>query len=221
MIPLDRALQIVLGAARQPETETATLDDAHGRILAQDVTSDTDVPPFDKSAMDGYACRREDLRNELTVMEEIPAGHVPTHEIKANQCSKIMTGAMVPQGADCVIMVEFTKQVADDTIRFIGTDTSDNICLRAEDIKKGDVVLSKGVRLGAQHIAILAMTGCTSPLVYRRQRVGVVATGNELVTPDTEPAPSQIRNSNSYQICAHVRSATTVSLRTPRNRSMH
>ncbi len=210
MIPFEKALEIVMDAARQLETEAVALEDTHGRILAQDVTSDMDMPPFDKSAMDGYACRREDLGNELTVIEKIPAGYVPRHALKRNQCAKIMTGGMVPEGADCVIMVEFTKNLTDTTIAFKGKETKKNIAHKAEDLKKGDLVLSKGIRLRAQHIAVLATAGCTAPLVSRQPRVGVIATGNELVTPDKEPAPSQIRNSNSYQICAHVKSALAI-----------
>lgn len=207
MTEFEKAFEIVMDAARRLEAETVPLDSAHGRILAQDITSDMDEPSFDRSAMDGYACRQEDLGNELTVIEEIPAGYVPRKAIKRNQCAKIMTGGMVPEGADCVIMVEFTEKSSDNTIVFTGEKTKINIRPRAHHVKKGDVVLPKGIKLMVQHIAVLATFGCTSPLVSRRPRVGVIATGNELVDPGEQPPPSKIRNSNGYQICAHIASS--------------
>ncbi len=163
-----------------------------------------DIPPFDKSAMDGFACRREDLANELTIIETIPAGVSPKREIGPRQCAKIMTGAMVPQGADCVIMVEFTESLEGNKVRFTGGRTADNICGKAENIKAGQIVLRKGVRIKPQHIATLASVGCVRPLVASRPAVGIIATGNELVAPAQKPAISQIRDSNSYQLCAQV-----------------
>ena len=192
------------------ESEYVAINDAMNRILAEDVTSDMDIPPFNKSAMDGYACRRQDLANVLTVVETIQAGEVPRESIGANQCSKIMTGAVVPEGADCVIMVEFTEAVTDDTIRFTGEKTRDNICLKGEDTQKGEVVLHKGVRIGPQETAVLATVGCVKPLVARRPRVGIIATGDEVVEPSVTPSPSQIRNSNSYQLWAHIQSVGAV-----------
>ena len=106
--------------------------------------------------MDGFACRRADLSNELTVVEIIPAGYVHQKAIETNQCSKIMTGSMVPNGADCVIMKEHIETASENTIRFVGEKTADNICKKAEDIKAGDVVLPKGIKLKPQHITVLA-----------------------------------------------------------------
>jgi molybdopterin molybdotransferase len=180
------------------------ITEAANRILAEDVKSDTDIPPFNKSAMDGYACRREDLANELTMIETIRAGCSPKETIGPNQCSKIMTGGMVPQDADCVIMKEYVEMGADNTVRFVGEETADNICPRGEDIKAGDIVLRKGTRLRPQHVAVLASVGCAQPLVARRPRVAVIATGDELVEPSAKPAPSQIRDSNSFQLAAQV-----------------
>ena len=111
MIDLKEALRIVLDSAQPLRTERVELSAALGRILAQDVTADMDMPPFDKATVDGYACRRADLGNPLTVVETIPAGRVPEKAIGPNQCAKIMTGAAVPQGADCVVVIEQTEQV--------------------------------------------------------------------------------------------------------------
>ncbi len=253
MIDLKEALQIVLDSARPLGAERVELSDALDRILAEDVAPDMDVPPFDKATVDGYACRRADLANALTVVETIPAGRVPARAVGPNQCAKIMTGAALPQGADCVIMIEQTVQVAPDrgegvsplrseailasshpraaylgadvqgqdalatkneggtpsprgeaVIRFTGTETPDHIFRRGTDIRVGQVVLQKGGRVSPQYIAVLASVGCVQPLVARRPKVGVVASGDELVLPVTRPGPSQIRNSNGSQLVAQL-----------------
>ena len=175
MIPFEEAFRIVMDSARSVGSEGVDLDRALGRILAEDVASDIDMPPFNKSAMDGYACRRADLANELTIVEMIPAGRAPTKPIGQDQCAKIMTGAVVPEGADCVIMVEHTANPTPGTVRFTGKDTRDNICLRAEDIRAGDVVLRKGGRITPAHMAALASVGCVRPLVSRPAIIGVIA----------------------------------------------
>jgi len=204
MIPFDQAFDIVMNAARPIGTERIRIEQALNRILAEDIASDMDIPPFDKAAMDGYACCRADLGRELTVVETIAAGAAPTQSIGEAQCAKIMTGAAVPKGADCVIAVEFTEQLSEQTIRFTGKHTADNICLRAEDIKSGQIILSKGEKIQPEHIAVLATVGCVEPLVARQPRVGIIATGDELVEPSARPGSSQIRNSNSYQLAAQV-----------------
>jgi molybdopterin molybdotransferase len=210
MLKFDEALQIVISSARQLGTERVELGRAFNRVLAEDVVCDTDMPPFTKSVMDGFACRRADLTNELTVVETIPAGTMPKKRIGRNQCAKIMTGAVVPEGADCVIMIEHTEAVARNRIRFIGKDTDTNIAARGEDVKKGDVILRAGVLLRAQHIAVLASCGCARPLVTIAPRVGIIATGDELVEPDQKPTPYQIRNSNSFQLAAQVTGASAI-----------
>jgi molybdopterin molybdotransferase len=204
MIPFKKALEIVLGSARQLGTERVDIASAAGRVLAEDVESDIDMPPFNKSAMDGYACRREDLANELTVIEMIPAGVSPKSQIGPNQCAKIMTGAQVPEGADCVVMIEFTENPTENTIRFTGKDTESNICLQAEDVKAGQIVLSKGTVIRPQHFATLTAVGFVNPCVAVRPRVGILATGDELVEPSERPTAAQVRNSNSYQLTAQV-----------------
>ena len=204
MILFEEALEIAMASARPVGTERVELRGALDRILAEDVASDMDMPPFDKSAMDGCACRKGDLGNELAIVETIPGGSVPKKSIGENQCAKIMTGAMVPPGADCVIMVEYTENPTENTVRFTGQETRDNICVKAEDIKAGDVVLRKAERITPAHVALLASVGCARPLVSRKARVGIIATGNELVEPDQCPPPSHIRNSNGYQLVAQA-----------------
>jgi molybdopterin molybdotransferase len=160
--------------------------------------------------MDGFACRRADLANELTVIETIPAGVLPQKAIGPNQCAKIMTGAVVPAGADCVIMVEHTENTTQDRIRFIGEETNDNICLKSEDVREGDIVLRAGCKIAAQYIAVLASHGCMKPLVALQPRVGIIATGNELIEPAKKPTACQIRNSNGFQLAAQVTSVGAI-----------
>lgn len=210
MLPFDKALETVISSARQLDIERVEFSCALNRILAEDVRSDIDIPPFNKSAMDGFACRRADLGNELTVVETIPAGHVPQKSIGTNLCSKIMTGGMVPDGADCVIMKEYVETTSENTIRFVGEKTADNICQKAEDISTGDIVLCKGTVLKPQHIAVLASIGNTQPMVSKRPGVTVIATGSELVEPKSKPGPSQIRNSNSFQLSIQIESTGAV-----------
>ena len=212
MLPFEKALEAVLASAGQLDTERIDFTCALNRVLAENVKSDMDIPPFNKSAMDGFACRRADLDSKLTVIETIAAGAVPQKTIELNQCSKIMTGAMVSEGADCVIMKEYVEEEADSTIRFTGEKTADNICRKAEDIKAGEIVLNKGVIIEPQHIAVLASVGNTQPLVSKKPNVAVIATGSELVEPIEKLGPSQIRNSNSFQLAAQIESMGAVAM---------
>jgi len=203
-VSFQEAYDCMMGSAALLPCEPVELRCALGRVLAQDVVSDVDMPPFDKSAMDGYACRRADLSALLTVTEEIPAGKMPARPIGPLQCARIMTGAPVPAGADCVVMVEHTEALPDGRIRIADPHTADNICRRAEDVRRGDCVLKAGEIVTPAHIAVLASVGCATPRVARRPRVAVLATGNELVEPHVTPAGAQIRNSNGYQLCAQL-----------------
>ncbi len=207
MIELKEAYETMMSHARLLGSEQVTLDEALNRVLAEDVRSDIDMPPFIKAAMDGYACRRQDIGNELKIVEFLKAGAVPVKTISSNECSKIMTGGMVPEGADCIIIVEETEAAGKDTVRFTADKTSDNLCQKGEDMQVGDVVLTAGTMLKPQHIAMLASVGCVLPKVARKPRVGVVSTGDELVEPEIKPDVSQIRTSNSHQLIAQVLAA--------------
>ncbi len=204
MITFEEAKKIVMGTVVRTGIKSVSLAESLNRILAEDIESDMDMPPFDKSAMDGYACRREDFCKELTVIEEIPAGYCPKKDISASQCSKIMTGAVVPEGADCVIMVEYTEEIEGGKIRFTAKETRNNICYKAEDIKSGDIVLEKGVLIKPEHIAVLATLGCAEVLVADKPRVGIIATGSELVEPSEKAEGAKIRNSNGWQLAAQA-----------------
>ena len=202
MITYEKALEIVRAQSVLLGTERVDLHESLNRVLRQDVASDMDMPPFDKSAMDGYACRAEDARSVLEVIEVIPAGCQPQHAIQANQCAKIMTGAILPQGADCVIPVEDVAVLSETKIRFQGERIAPNICRRGEDVVAGQRLVSAGTRITPKEIASFALAGCSSPVVSRRPGVGIIATGDEIVEPQVAPQRAQIRNSNSYQLYA-------------------
>ncbi len=204
MVSYEEALNIIINSVIELDKEKVSLRESLGRILAADIVSDMDMPPFDKSAMDGYACRQCDLQHILSIIETIQAGSLPEHKILKDQCSKIMTGAMIPEGADCVVMVENSKKPGKDKVRFNNVNSNTNICYKAEDIKKGDVLLSKGTYIKAQHIAVLATAGCSKVPVARKPKVGIIATGDELVEPQEKVSGSKIRNSNSYLLAAQV-----------------
>ena len=204
MISFEEAYKIVMQSAFKTGIEAIPFIESYGRILAEDITSDTDMPPFNRSAVDGYACRRSDLHNDLEVLEVIPAGKVPKKTVGKNQCSKIMTGAIVPDGCDIVIMVENSEKLADGKIIFTRSDSKTNISLRGEDVKQGDIVLRTGKLIKPQDIAVMASVGHTSVLVSKKPVVAIISTGDELVNPDEVPSFSKIRNSNAYQLVAQV-----------------
>ena len=204
MLSFDKALKIVLDSASFLGSEKVSITDSLNRVLAEDVKSDIDLPPCDRAVMDGYACRREDIGNELSIIEVIPAGKKPEKKIEPNQCAKIMTGASIPNGADCVIMVEHTENPTEKTVRISGDNTNDFIRYKGEYITSGQVVLNKGIIIKPQHIAVLASAGCSEVLVSRKPKVGIIATGDELVEPHLKPETWQLRNSNSFQLAAQL-----------------
>ena len=205
MIKFEEAFEIVQNAAKLTlKSERVHFTESLGRILAEDIFSDINMPPFDKSAMDGFACRKQDISNELEIIEVLPAGSIPKNKVGENQCVKIMTGAIIPEGADCVIMVEYTDEMPDGNVRYTKKSTNSNICYFAEDIKKGELVLSKGLEIKPQHIAVMASVGEVRPLVSLKPRIGIISTGDELVEPECTPSLSQIRNSNGPQLAAQV-----------------
>ena len=210
MISYEEALQIVLKHTQKTVSEVVALQESTGRVLAEDVFSDINMPPFNRSAVDGYACRKADISQQLEIIETVRAGLFPAKNISPGQCTRIMTGAPVPEGADCVIMVEETVEISPDKVRFTGEKTKTNISPFAEDIREGELVLAAGTRIAPQHIAIMAAVGYINPMVAARIKVAVIATGDEIVEPHLKPGISQIRNSNGFQLTAQTGQAGAI-----------
>jgi molybdopterin molybdotransferase len=204
MITFEEALRIVMDSVFETGTETISFTGSAGRILAEQILSDIEMPPFNRSAVDGYACHSKDLKSDLEVLEVIAAGQIPEKIPGENQCSKIMTGAIVPEGCDIVIMVEDSATLPSGRIKFNGSDPKINISFRGEDVRIGDVVLEPGKLIKPQDIALMASVGHTRVQVKKMPRVGIISTGDELVEPSDTPGISQIRNSNAYQLLTQV-----------------
>jgi molybdopterin molybdotransferase len=204
MISYKEAYGVVMKSVFETEEETIPFTESAGRILAENIASDTDMPPFNRSAVDGYACHRSDLHKDLDVLEVIPAGKEPVKMVGKNQCSKIMTGAIVPDGCDIVFMVEESEKLTSGKIRFTGKDPKKNISFKGEDVKTGDAVLQRNKLIKPQDIAVMASVGHTNVIVKKMPQVGIISTGDELVEPYNSPGISQIRNSNAYQLLSQV-----------------
>jgi molybdopterin molybdotransferase len=213
MIPVAEAIGIVLAQTSALTVESVAISDSMGRILAEEIIADTDLPPFDRAQMDGYAVRAADVANapaRLKIVGESAAGAGWHHEMKAGEVVRIMTGAPVPAGADAVQKVEVTRELNGDgstsEVEILeAVEIGRSIVRRAEEIKAGQTVLRAGEDINAQTIATLASFGYAQVKVGRRPRVAVMATGSELVDVDRKPARDQIRDSNNYMIEAYAR----------------
>lgn len=211
MLSVDDALRLVLGEARPLVATNAPCAAALGLTLADDVASDVDSPPHDKAIVDGYAVRAADLAGgtaELTVLEEVVAGAIPSQAVTPGGCTRIMTGAPIPVGADAVVMVERTQLAGRKPERVRVDDprltVGQNITRRGTSMQRGEIVLRAGRQIRAVELGLLAEVGRTSVGVVPRPRVAVLATGNELVTASETPGPGQIRNSNEPLLVACV-----------------
>ncbi len=204
MITFEKAYEIVMDSAYFIGSERIDFRQSLNRILAESVVSDTDMPPFSKASVDGFACKKSDLVHDLEIIETIPAGRHPVKAIGHLQCSRIMTGAAVPEGADCVIMVEDTEIVDSSKVRFRSVFQKENIAYKGEDLKEGEIILKPGKLITPQDIAVMASVGHTSVLVGKKPYVGVISSGDELVEPWENTKLSQIRNSNSFQLLAQI-----------------
>lgn len=220
MIPIREAIQIITDQTRPLETEHILIVDAPGRILAEDVIADTDLPPFDRAQMDGYAVRSGDVANtpaRLRIAGESAAGAGWHHEMKAGEAVRIMTGAPVPKGADAVQQVELTRESADaqfvEILQSVAAGRS--IVRRGAEIRAGETVLRAGEDINAAMIATLASFGYAQVKVGRRPRVAIMATGSELVDVDQKPGKDQIRDSNNYTLAAYAKLAGATIERLP------
>lgn len=211
MISVEKALAIVLRSTPRLPHESVEFEQSLGRVLSEDVVSDVDLPPFPRSAVDGFALRACDLERlpaRLAVLAVVPAGVLPSFRIGPSECAQVMTGAPVPEGADAVQMVEKTREAGPGQVEVLeAVENGQNLAPRGSELKAGDTVLRSGTRVDPAGLAVLATVGKTRVLVGGRPRVAVAATGNELVDPSEKPGPARIRNSNGFAVSAQARQA--------------
>ncbi len=212
MLSVDEAIAAILGEVEPRPVVNAPLDDARGLVLAADIASDVDSPPFDKSQMDGFAVRAGDVADApttLSIIEEVTAGNVPQCPVETGQATRIMTGAPMPGGADAVVPIEqcdFTDNGDTVTVR-TSPQVGAFVIRQGAAMSKGESVLTAGICLSASSIGLLAESGRAEVSVFARPSVGILATGDELVPIDQKPGPGQIRNSNQTMLVAQVANA--------------
>ena len=221
MIPVTEAIQIVKEHTPTLATESVVLASALSRFLAEDIVADSDLPPFDRSQMDGYAVRASDLQavtpTRLKIVGESAAGRGWHQEMHSGQAVRIMTGAPVPAGADSVQQVELTRELDGGSEVEILEPVSlgRSIVRRGSEIKAGEAVLSAGEQINAGMMSVLASFGYAQVAVGKRPRVAVLATGTELVAVDEKPGRDQIRDSNNFSIGAYAELAGAIVERLP------
>lgn len=214
MLSVEEARQRMLDTIPILPSEKREILECTGYVLAEALHAEENIPPFDNSAMDGYAVRAADVKNAsekepavLSVVEMIAAGYAPTKQVAAGQAARIMTGAMMPQGANAVIMQEVTQQEGDEVKIFEGIDEAGNVRFTGESVAAGQQVMGKGKHLRPPEVSMLASLNCAAATVHRKPTVAIVSTGDEL-TPLGEPLePGKIRDSNRYGLYAQVEEA--------------
>lgn len=214
MLTVTQALDQIIREVAAFVPERVTLDDAFGLVTAEDVISQEDSPPFDKSLMDGYAVLSSDIANglrDLTIVDEVTAGRTPSRDISSGQATRIMTGAPIPKSADAVVPVERTELLdgVPDRVRILVDSIAPekNIIRKGTNKRTGEEIVSADRLLRAQELAALAELGGAQVSVRRKPVVSVLATGDELVATAQKPGPGQIRNSNEIMLCGQVSNA--------------
>lgn len=216
MLSVTNALETVSNSIPALTPVTSDLFSAQGLLLAEEVTSPLEVPPFDKACMDGYALRAEDIQHANTPLKligEITAGHVSDQHVQPGETIRIMTGAPMPQGSDSVIQHELTSLSDDEktvTFQSDSIPTGLNVLKQGGLIKLGETIFDQQTRLRPQELGVLAELGHTNLQVYPRPKVAVLATGDELVPADQTPGPGQIRNTNEIMLAEQIRQAGAV-----------
>lgn len=232
-VKVEEALESILASLDILTSEEVKITEALNRVLAEDIYADTDIPQLDNSAMDGYAVRFSDTLGAskdkpkfLEVIDDVQAGYLSKKILKNNQAIRIMTGAVIPEGADSVVMVEETEKcrididkvypvrnvksteekskIANGVKIFKELKLGENIRRKGEDIKNGDLVISKGIFLNSAHIGILASLGKSKIKVSRRPKVAILATGDEVVDVDEKLEPGKLRSSNTYTLYSQI-----------------
>ena len=207
-ILLEEALNILNENVEQLDIEEVNLMDGITRILAKDVFSEIDNPPFNKSAMDGYAIKAEDSKSEekINVIDKVFAGNVCNSLVTSKTAVRIMTGAPIPSGANAVIKQEEVKLIDHNYIVLNKSiKENENICFRGEDIKKGSLLVKKGKRLDYADIGIIASAGVEKINVYKLPKIALISTGDEVIDIDNKLMPGKIFNSNKYSIISRIK----------------
>ena len=214
MISVPEARAAVLECAKALRARVVPLEEALGRTLDEEVTADLDLPPFDKALVDGYAIRAAELTGpgrRFRVGEEIPAGRTPSRPLARGEAALVMTGAPLPEGTDAVVMIERTRRDGAEVLMEEGEiPPGRNLLPRGREMRAGDVVLTKGMRLNAPRLGLAASVGRISLRITPRPRVAILTTGDELVEPGVTPGPGQIRNSNATTLAALARQAGAI-----------
>jgi len=210
LVPVDEALAIVQRVVRPLPSERVRTDAADGRILAEDLRSPENVPPFRASTVDGFAVIADDPSPSLKVIQEIMAGVVARPRVERGTAARIMTGAPLPEGADAVAMIEHTRTENGQVMLDRPVRQNDNIRPIGIDVAEGDVTLQRGATIGAAEIGLLMTLGFSEVSCYRRPTVAVLSTGDELVEPWEAVPLGSIRDSNRYAIMAAIREAGAV-----------
>ena len=208
LMAVAEALRQVVAGAEPLGTETVPLGDGLGRVLAQDLAAKRTQPPADVSAMDGYALRAGDTASEpatLTIIGEVAAGHPFEGAVGPGQAARIFTGGVVPAGADCVVIQELTERSGDRVVIKRSGIKGKNIRRKGIDFSEGEVLLERGRRLDDRDLMLAASMNYPQVEVYRRPKVAIVGTGDELVMPGTEPKPGEIVYSNGFALTALAR----------------
>ena len=208
MIDFKEAFEVVQTNLRYvTQIEEVELANCAGRVLARNIAADRPAPPFNRVAMDGYACRKEDIGKELEMIEVVPAGKKPEKVIGSSQCSKVMTGCPLPEGAEMVFMVEISDVKDDGMVICTKPEKAgaENYAKIGEDAQRGTVLIFHGTILEAKHVQTLAAVGIAKVPVFRKPVIGIIATGDELVEPNETPLAHQIRNSNGYSLYAQMK----------------
>lgn len=217
MITVGAAVQLILKQIHPLTAEEVSISAAHGRILCENVRASRSVPPFDNSAMDGFAVRWNDVARAsaqspvtLRIVEAVRAGYVAKKHVASGTAIKIMTGAPLPRGADTIVRVEDT-QVSSHSVSIRKNDgAASHIRKAGEDIKTGQMILAKGRTLAPADLGLMASVGKSRVKVYRRPIVGLISTGDELINVDARPKPGKIVNSNSYTLAAAIEAAGAI-----------
>lgn len=212
MLSAEEARNIIVSNATEFRTETVSLLEAHGRILAVDVFSRDDIPPFRNSSMDGFAVRSNDTEGAtennpvtLKIQDEVAAGDSQGSSLSSGNAIRILTGAPLPSGSNAVVPVERVQERDEVILLSEYASPGQNTREKGEDIKKGDAVLKRGTAINAAHLGALASVGCSSVEVFRKPTMAILTTGNELVPVTENLSDGKIRNSNAYSLYALAR----------------